>query len=117
MTIMKQEDEVQQGKDAIMRRLVLGLVLAAAVIAPVAAFAQGYGPYYPRRGYYGYPGYRGYPPYGYRYGYYRPPVVPYYAPPPYPVYGPPVYPPPAYGYGYGVGVGISTPGFGVQFGS
>ncbi len=97
-----------------MRRLLLGLVLAAAVIAPSAASAQVYGPYR-HRGYYA--GYRGYPPYGYRYGYYRPPVVPLYAPPPYPVYGPPVYPAPVPAYGYpGVGVGVSAPGFGVRVG-
>ncbi len=101
-----------------MKRFILSLILAATAIAPATALAQVYGPY-PRRGYY-YGGYRGYPPYAYRYGYYRPPVVPYYPPAPYPVYGPPVYGPPVYAapaYGYGVGVGISGPGFGLQVGS
>ncbi len=94
-----------------MRKFILGLVLAAAVVAPTAALAQVYGPY--PRPYYGYRPY--YRPYPYPYRYYRPPVVPVYPPAPYPVYGPPVVPAP--GYGYGVGVGIAAPGFGITFGS
>jgi hypothetical protein len=103
-------------KDTVMRRLFLVLMLAASALCVAdTASAQGWGYRRYRAPYY--TGYRGYAPYGYGYGYYRPPVVPYYGPPAYPVYpAAPVYAAP-YGYSPGVGVGIAAPGFGLQFGS
>ena len=90
-----------------MKRIVLGLVVAATLLlAASRADARGPYPYYYRPGvrvgiYAGYPGF--YRPYYYGPAYYPAPPAYYYPPP---VYAPPVYGPPVVAPGVGLSFGI-----------